>query len=167
MTEQQTTDIPMLRIPRSARPVPTTPRLRSAQVSLWAYAVVIVAVFAGSILVGRDLGWFATTGRGTTSLGASVTGSPTESGTGAGQGAESGERVAPTAGAAPADVKGWMTVQQVLDAFPVSKAVLYQHFGIPEDTPTATTLSGLKETADLSGFDIPALRVWLAEKVAE
>ena len=69
MTEQQTTDIPMLRIPRSAHPVPTTPRLRSALVPIWAYALIVVAVFAGSILVGRDLGWFATTGRGTTSLG--------------------------------------------------------------------------------------------------
>ena len=73
MTEQQTTDIPMLRLPRSAHPVPTTPRLRSALVPVWAYALVIVAVFAGSILVGRDLGWFATTGRGTTSLGAAET----------------------------------------------------------------------------------------------
>ena len=70
MTDQQTTEIPMLRIPRSAHPVPTTPRLRSAHVPIWAYALVIVAVFAGSILVGRDLGWFATTGRGSTSLGA-------------------------------------------------------------------------------------------------
>ena len=55
MTEQQTTEIPMLRIPRSAHPVPTTPRLRSAQVSIWAYALVIVAVFAGSILVAVTL----------------------------------------------------------------------------------------------------------------
>lgn len=166
MTEQQTTATPMLRIPRSAHPAPTTPRLRSALMPVWAYALVIVAVFAGSILVGRDLGWFATIGRGTTSLGAAVAGSPTASGSGAGQGAESGERVAPTAGAVPEDVKGWMTVQQVLDAFPVTKAALYQRFGIPAATPTATTLSTLKETGDLSGFDIPALRTWLGEQAA-
>ena len=59
-----------------------------------------------------------------------------------------------------------MTVQQVLDAFPVTKAALYQRFGIPADTPTATTLSTLKEAGDLSGFDIPTLRTWLAEQAA-
>ena len=49
-----------------------------------------------------------------------------------------------------------MTVQQVLDAFPVTKAALYQRFGIPAATPTDTTLSALKEAGDLSGFDIPS-----------
>ena len=167
MTHQQTADVPMLRIPRSAHPVPTTPRLRSAHVPVWAYALVILVVFAGSILVGRDLGWFATTGRGTTSLGAAGAGSHAAPGTGAGQGTESGERVAPTAGAVPEDVKGWMTVQQVLDAFPVTKAALYQRFGIPAGTPTSTTLSALKEAGDLSGFDVPTLRTWLGEQAPE
>lgn len=159
MTDQQATEIPMLRIPRSAHPVATSPRLRSAPMPTWAYALAIVAVFAGSILVARDLGWFATTGRGATSLGATET-----PGTGAGEG--SGERVAPTAGAVPEDVKGWMTLQQVLDAFPVSKETLYERFGIPADTPTDATLSGLKESGDLSTFDIPALRTWLGEQAA-
>ena len=167
MTEQQTTDIPMLRLPRSAHPVPTTPRLRSALVPVWAYALVIVAVFAGSILVGRDLGWFATTGRGNGSLGVAESSSLAGPGRGTGQGAESGERVAPTAGAVPEDVKGWMTVQQVLDAFPVTKAALYQRFGIPADTPTTTTLSTLKEAGGISGFDIPTLRTWLGEEAPE
>ena len=165
MTDQQTTATPMLRIPRSAHPVPTTPRLRSAHVPIWAYALIIVAVFAGSIAVARDLGWFATTGRGATSLGAARSpSSPAAPGAGPGQGSESGERVAPAAGAVPEDVKGWMTVQQVLDAFPVTKAALYERFGIPADTPTSTTLSSLKEAGGLSGFDIPTLRTWLSEQ---
>jgi hypothetical protein len=164
MTDQQaTTDIPMLRIPRSAHPAPTTPRLRSAHLPIWAYALAIVAVFAGTIVVARDLGWFATTGR-STSLSAAESSSLTGPGTGAGQGSESEERVAPTSGALPEDVKGWMTVQQVLDAFPVTKASLYERFGIPADTATGTTLSTLKEAGDLSGFDIPTLRTWLGEQ---
>ena len=72
--------------------------------------------------------------------------------------------MAPTAGAVPEDVKGWMTVQQVLDAFPVTKAALYEHFGIPADTPTDATLSSLKETGSLTGFDVPTLRTWLGER---
>lgn len=157
MTDQQAAERPMLRIPRSARPAPTTPRLRSAPIPIWAYALAIVALFTGSILVARDLGWFATTGRGATSLGASET-----PGSSAGQGSE--ERVAPTAGAVPEDVKGWMTLQQVLDAFPVTKAALYERFGIPAGTATDTTLSSLKEAGDLTGFDIPILRTWLGEQ---
>jgi hypothetical protein len=148
----------------SARPVPTTPRLRSAQVATWAYVVLIVAVFTGSILVGRDLGWFATTGRGTPSLGAVGVDSHVAPATGAGQGIGSREREVPTAGAVPEDVKGWMTVQQVLDAFPVTKAALYERFGIPAGTPTSTTLSALKEAGDLNGFDVPTLRTWLREQ---
>ena len=160
MTDQQITAIPMLRIPRSAHPAPTTPRLRSAKVPSWAYALVIVAVFAGSILLARDLGWFATTGRGASLSAAEAQGSAT------GQGTESGEHVAPAAGAVPDDVKGWMTLQQVLDAFPVSKSALYERFGIPADTSTDTSLSSLKETGALSGFDIPSLRDWLSEQAA-
>lgn len=165
MTGPQAPDLAMLRIPRSALPVPTTPRLASAHLPSWAYALVIVAVFAGSIIVAHDLGWLATTGRGAASLGAAeLPGSHAAPGTGAGQGSESGERVVPTAGADPEDVKGWMTVQQVLDAFPVTKAALYQRFGIPPDTATDTTLSALKEAGHLSGSDIPALRTWLRDR---
>ncbi len=165
MTDQQTAEIPMLRIPRSAKPQPTTPRLRSAQVPIWAYALVIVTVLAGSIVVARDLGWFSTTGRGTTLLGAAdVPVSHTAPDPGASQNFGSGERVAPAAGADPDDVKGWMSVQQVLDAFPVSKAALYAQFGIPSTTATDTTLSSLKETGDLIGFDIATLRTWLGKQ---
>jgi hypothetical protein len=134
--------------------------------AIWAYALVVVTVFAGGILLGRDLGWFATTGRGTPFVSAAGTSSHTAMGAGSGQGSEPGERVAPTAGAVPEDVKGWMTVQQVLDAFPVTRAALYQRFGIQPDTPTDTTLSTLKETGELDGFDIPTLRTWLGEQVA-
>lgn len=164
MTDLQTAAIPMLRIPRSADPVPTSPRLHSVHLPTWAFALVIVAVFAGSIVVARDLDWFSTTGRGSTSLGATEAGSPSAPGTGSGEGSESAGRVAPAAGADPDDVKGWMTVQQVLDAFPVTEAALYERFGIPPGTATDTTLSSLKESGDLSGFDIPLLRAWLGEQ---
>ena len=162
MTGQQTTQIPMLRIPRNAHPVPTTARLRSARMPVWAYALVIIAVFAGSIVVARDLGWFTTTGRGSTSWGAAeAPGSRAASGTEAGQGSGSEQRVAPTAGAAPDDVKGWMSIQQVLDAFPVTQQALYERFGIAAGTDPGTAL---KDLAESSGFDIPELRTWLGEQ---
>jgi hypothetical protein len=166
VTHQQAADIPMLRIPRSAHPVPTTPRLRSAHVAIWAYVVLIVAVFAGSILVGRSPGWFDDWSRH--HVAGRRRGRLTRR---TGNRCGPGRRVRGAGGAhgwaVPEDVKGWMTLQQVLYAFPMTQAALYQRFGIPADTPTATTLSSLKEAGDLSGFDVPTLRTWLSEQARE
>ena len=74
--------------------------------------------------------------------------------------ASSGERVAPAAGASTSDIKGWMSIQDVLDAYPVTKDVMYAHFAIPADTPTTTTLSELNE-GEVATVDIPSLRSWI------
>ena len=74
--------------------------------------------------------------------------------------AGSGERVVPAAGADTAEIKGWMSLQQVVDAYPVSQAALYARFAIPADTPLETTLSELKESG-ASSLDVPTLRSWI------
>ena len=53
-----------------------------------------------------------------------------------------------------------MSIQEVLDAYPVTKDAMYAHFGIPADTPTTTTLSELKEGA-AGTLDVPTLRSWI------
>ena len=191
IADTPTRDVPMLRIPRSADPVPTEPRLQSRHVPVWAYLLVVVVVVAGTVVAARSMGWFVTSGRGTVLAGsgpgagrtaaavpapaasvapgssaaaASPRATPTHTGTGPGAGAGTEAKVAPTAGADPADVKGWMSVQQVLDAFPVTKEALYAKFGIPASTPTDTTLSGLKEVEGVGEFDVPGLRTWLGEQ---
>jgi len=71
----------------------------------------------------------------------------------------------PAAPADPADVKGSMTVQQVVDAFPTITAVqVLTQFGAPLDTPTSTQLKDLVESSD--GMDLPAVRVWLVKQTA-
>jgi hypothetical protein len=130
---------PMLRIPKGAHPTPTPPSRSSRRVPVVAYVGVLLAIVAILVVGTQTLGWFKTTGQMTTSA---------------------GEKVAPAAGAATTDIKGWMTIQQVLDAYPVSQSAMYAHFAIPVDTPTETTLSELKESGT-SSLDIPALRSWI------
>ena len=130
---------PMLRIPKSAHPVPTTSRHRNRRVPLIAYVLGTLAIIAVVIMGAQSLNWFQ--------AGAKVD-------------AATGERVAPAAGATTSEIKGWMTIQQVLDAYPVSKDALYAEFGIPADTPTSTGLGELKESGD-STLEIPALRDWI------
>lgn len=128
-----------LRIPRSADPVPTQPRLRSVRIPLWVYVGSLVAIVGVLVLGAQAAGWFVTSGRTT---------------------AGSSERVVPAVGSSTADIKGWMSVQQVLDAYPVTVQALYAEFAVPADTPTSTTLSELKEVEGVS-LDVPALRAWI------
>lgn len=138
-SSQSAPDQPMLRIPKSAHPAPTPTAHRSRRIPVLVYLGVLLAVIAVLVVGTQTLGWFKTTGQMTSST---------------------GEKVAPAAGAPTSDIKGWMTIQQVLDAYPVSKDVLYTHFGIPAETPTSTTLSELKEGA-VGSIDVPTLRSWI------
>lgn len=128
-----------LRIPRSADPVPTMPRRRSVRIPLWVYVGSLVAIVGVLVLGAKAAGWFATSGRTV---------------------AATGVRVVPGVGSSTADIKGWMSVQQVLDAYPVTVEALYAEFSVPADTPTSTTLSELKEIEGVT-LDVPALRAWI------
>ena len=130
---------PMLRIPKSAHPAPTPTTHGKRRVPVLAYVGVLLALIGVLVVGSQTLGWFKTTGQMTSS---------------------SGEKVAPAAGAPTTDIKGWMTIQQVLDAYPVAKDTLYAHFGIPADLPTSTTLSELKE-GGVGSLDVPTLRSWI------
>lgn len=137
--ETPTPDQPMLRIPKSAHPAPTTTTRSHRRIPVLAYVAVLLAVLGVLVVGTQSLGWFKTTGQMTSS---------------------SGERVVPAAGAPTTDIKGWMTLQQVLDAYPVTRDRLYAHFAIPADTTTETTLSELKESGT-SSLDVPTLRSWI------
>lgn len=136
---------PMLKIPRSAQPVPTEPRHTNRRIPVAALLGVVLVLAAALVLGATRLGWFQTKG-------GYASGSET--------GVSADERVAPSAGAPTADIKGWMTIQQVLDAYPVTKAALFARFAVPADTSTETTLSELKESGT-STLDIPTLRSWI------
>ena len=139
---------PELVLPRGAHPVPTRTRLHTRRVPVAAY--IAAPLLIPGLVVGGFIGagWWATTGKTTA---AQAGGQQGEGATGV------------AAPAAPADIKGSTTVQQVLDAFPpVTAAQVFTQFGAPLDTPTSTQLKTLVEAGN--GTDIPTLRTWLQER---
>lgn len=138
-----------LTIPRGSQPVPTHSRLHTRRVPVVLYVVVLLLV-PGLVVAGfMSAGLWATTGKAATAQAAPKD----QGGTGT---------VIP---ADPADVKGSMTVRQVLDAFPsITAAQILAEFGAPPDTPLSTQLKELVEGG--SGTDLPAIRLWLEKQTA-
>ncbi|HSN10536.1 MAG TPA: hypothetical protein VLS51_00305 [Propionibacteriaceae bacterium] len=141
-----------LRLPARSRAVPTSTRLETRRVPAFAVGLVALVLAGGVIVVSQASGWWATTGRA--ALGASA-----ESGGGGSTGTGPATTVLP---ASPEDVKGWMTLEQVLAArFPgVPEAGLRARFAIPVTVRLDTPLKDLDGV--VPGFDVAALREWLA-----
>jgi hypothetical protein len=100
----------------------------------FAYGLLVVAVFASVIGIGMASGTFQTSGK-----------------TMAG-----GERVAPQ-GETVTEIKGWMAIGDVADAWAVPLPELLTAFELPADTAPSTALKDLE--SDL--FSVTALRAWL------
>ena len=143
---------PELAVPRGRSPVPTHTRMHTRRVPVAMYVVTLLVVPAIVVVGFMSAGLWATTG--------STTLTTTQTGT------SSGKNITGAAApASPQDVKGSMTVQQVVDAFPkVTAAQILAEFDAPLDTPSSTQLKTLAESG--SGVDIPALRSWLQEETA-
>lgn len=120
---------------------PTHRPRRSLHVSGLAYAALVLVLFFGSIQVAQYAGLWSVSGK------LAPDGGPVQ-----------------LSGADPAEIKGWMSVQQVLDAYPVDQAALYARFGIPADVPASTPLKELEALAE--GFSVTDLRAWVAEQAA-
>jgi hypothetical protein len=99
-----------------------------------AYGLFVVAVFAGVIGIGMASGTFQTTGKTTAG----------------------GERVAPQ-GETVSEIKGWMAIGDVADAWSVPLPELLAAFELPADTAPSTALKDLE--SDL--FSVSGLREWV------
>jgi hypothetical protein len=100
------------------------------------FGILVLVVFLGTVGVAAATGTWATTGR-------------TEGG---------GGRVELAADADPGEVKGWMAVGDVADAFGVPLADILEAFDLPADTAPSTALKDLESDT----FEVLALREWLA-----
>lgn len=78
----------------------------------------------------------------------------------AGQWSTSGRTAADLTALTPADLKGWMTLQQVAEGLGLEVAELYAVAAIPAEIPPATALKDLE--ALIPGFEVSALRDQLA-----
>jgi hypothetical protein len=82
----------------------------------------------------------------------------------AGMWSTSGRTEVSTQQLAPADIKGWMTLQQVIDGTGLAQADLYRIAGIPADVPPTTALKDVEGI--VAGFEISALRDALTAELA-
>jgi hypothetical protein len=123
----------------SPRVIPTKNRWRSWRVNIFLYMMVGLILFFGSCEGARIAGWWSTSGK------ISVT----------------GETITAT-GADPAEIRGFMTIQEVLKAYNVTWEEFYKKFNLPLDTELTSPLKTLeKKSAD---FSVTKLRDWLAER---
>jgi len=159
MTAARTTSSTM-RLPARSRAVPTSTRLATRRVPAVAIPLLAVLLGGGVVVAAQATGHWATTGRdavATAGGGGAAASDGTGPGSGTGTSGDTG-----TLPAAPDDVKGWMTLQQVLDAtFPgVTEAGLRARFAIPATIGLETPLKDLDGV--ISGFDVATLRTWLS-----
>jgi len=66
----------------------------------------------------------------------------------------SGRDAVDVANLTAADLKGWMTLQQVIDGMKISKQELYSIGGIPADTPTSKALKDMEGIVSVSDLRI-------------
>lgn len=136
---------PTLQLPAHRHPVPTRTRIGTRRLPVAVYLGVLVLIPVIAVSVALAAGWWRTTGPGLASM--SSQGAPT---------GISGPAAAP---AVAAEVRGSMTVRQVVDAFPaVTVPEVLAAFGAPADTSDSVQLKTLVEAGDL---DVPAFRTWL------
>jgi hypothetical protein len=114
-------------------------RWRSIRVNLAVYAALVLVLFLGVIESAKLAGVWSTSGKLTAS----------------------GEQVQIT-GADPAEIKGWMTIENVITAYHVPKDQFYAQFQIPADLPVATPLKDIEPI--VPDFSVTAVRDWLATR---
>lgn len=100
----------------------------------WMPVIVIVALF-GTIFVSHALGLWSTSGRTSVDMETMT----------------------------PADIKGWMTIQQVADGLQITLDAVYAAGSIPADIPADTALKDLEGLVE--GFETSILREVLAAPV--
>ncbi len=123
-----------------ARVIPTHNSWRSLRVNIYLYAVIGLLLFLGSCQASQSMGWWSTSGKVTST----------------------GEQVTAT-GADPSEIKGWMTIKEVLDAYKVPWEEFSKQFNVPADTSLDSPINTLEKSAP--GFSVTNLRTWLTERM--
>jgi hypothetical protein len=102
------------------------------------YGVLVLAVFLGTIFGFQAAGFWSVSGKVTAS----------------------GDAVQPSA-VDVNTIKGWMTLEQITNAYGVPQAELLEQFDLPRDTPASTAIKELE--SDL--FSVTKLRDWLQDQM--
>jgi len=124
----------------NTRVTPTRPRRwKAVGVNPYLYAALVLILFLGFVQMAQAAGMWSTSGK--------VTGT--------------GEKIAAT-GTDPAEIKGWMTIGEILSAYNVPKDEFYAQFKLPADMPVSTAVKDIEKQVE--GFSTDAVRTWLAAR---
>ncbi len=99
------------------------------RVNKWFVPVLAVAFLLGTVGVAQATGWWIVSGKSMVDV-QNMTSS--------------------------ADIKGWMSFQQVADGFGMGTAALYAELGLPDDLPPETALKEME--AIVPGFEVSTVR---------
>jgi hypothetical protein len=124
---------------QNSRVIPTRNQWQSLPVNIFLFSLVGLALFMGTCQGAQTMGWWSTSGGG-----------------------GDNQQAGPT-GADSSEIKGWMTIKQVIDAYKLTPDEFYKHFKIPAGTPSDTPLNQLEKIAE--GFSVTTVREWLAARV--
>ena len=124
------------------------------------FGALVVVVFLAPVVVASATGTWALTGRPAAGPGVGGSGGGVGVG-GGGEGAGgTGARGGQGTDVSPGDARGWMTLNQVVEANATPLAEILAAFDLPASTDPSTELRDLESTT----FSVAALRSWLAER---
>lgn len=109
------------------------------RINPFVFGVLALAIFMGTILTAQANGFWSISGKATAS----------------------GEKIVAT-GTNPDEIKGWMTLGEISQAYGVTMGELASKFGIPADTQPTTQVKELESDT----FSPELLRAWLKERMA-
>ncbi|MCL5107539.1 MAG: hypothetical protein M1401_01430 [Chloroflexi bacterium] len=106
----------------------------------YVFGIAVLVIFLGSVFTAQAAGYWSISGRVTTA----------------------GEKVAAT-GANPDEIKGWMTVGEVVNAYKLDQKEFLAAFELPADTPDSTAIKDLESET----FSVTKLRDWLKQRLTQ
>lgn len=125
---------------RRDRVIPTHNTWRSLRVNIYIYMFIGILLFLGTCQTAQSMGWWSTSGKVTST----------------------GEKITAT-GTDPSEIKGWMTIKEVIEAYKIPWEEFSQQFNIPPDTPLDSPLNTLEKINP--DFSVTKLRDWLTERM--
>jgi hypothetical protein len=138
-TRQNTISNLQPRKARNDRVTPTYYRWKTTSVNAYIFTILGLVLLLGTVGVAKGLNVWSTSGK--------LTGS--------------GEKITAT-GTNTSEIKGFMTIKEVLDAYQVPQQEFYAKFGIPEDLPVTAQIKEIEKVAP--AFSTSGLRDWLAQR---
>ncbi len=125
--------------PPRQRVIPTHNRWRSLRLSGLVFGLLGLTLILGTVQVSQVMGVWSTSGKSISS----------------------GQKIMPK-GENTEELKGWMTIQDVLTAYGLTKEEMYARFSIPDTVPVTAQLKEIEAQAPT--FSVGALRSWLNER---